>query len=147
MENKKCHNCKLNHKDNKLCPLCEGIHYCSVKCQSDDWKSHKVNCTKSFGNAIAKIKAFKSIISSIVKKTPEFFFKITDKFECTSITFIINDPDSKKDVTYESARMALSPTIRDSCRLKHVPIYVSCEHTRRDGKKYMVSHCLDLYRQ
>lgn len=35
---------KINDKKLKMCP-CKKVRYCNKKCQSEDWKNHKINCT------------------------------------------------------------------------------------------------------
>lgn len=38
----KCNKC--GKEGNKRCSKCKKVFYCSIKCQKDDWKDHKVIC-------------------------------------------------------------------------------------------------------
>ena len=42
-----CANCKLKDKNNKLCGGCREIGYCSIQCQTKDWKNHRPTCKLS----------------------------------------------------------------------------------------------------
>lgn len=39
-----CGKCGLIKKDMDKCGRCRTTHYCSQKCQRDDWKEHKKSC-------------------------------------------------------------------------------------------------------
>ena len=39
-----CKVCKAKDLPLKACSLCQQVHYCSVPCQKQDWKQHKLNC-------------------------------------------------------------------------------------------------------
>lgn len=60
--------CKLigcEKKGTKVCGSCMINNYCSLQCQKDDWKSHKVICSKKFPTAFLPIDE----VSKIVKRS------------------------------------------------------------------------------
>ena len=41
-----CESCGKKSVSLKKCSRCKKVKYCSVECQTKDWKSHKIGCKK-----------------------------------------------------------------------------------------------------
>lgn len=58
---KRCHNCGSVHEVDgvklKKCARCSAVEYCSVACQREDWKKHRLECRQSVVGAAGKSRA------------------------------------------------------------------------------------------
>jgi hypothetical protein len=55
---KNCMTCGHLHKEMMVCSRCKSAYYCDRNCQSDDWKRHKKECTRSVSVKIQSIYFF-----------------------------------------------------------------------------------------
>lgn len=61
----KCKMAGCNQIGTKLCASCMVNRYCSLKCQKDDWKSHKIVCSKKMPTAFLAV----AEVAKIVKRS------------------------------------------------------------------------------
>ncbi len=64
-----CHTCKiLDKRKVQRCSTCKSVHYCSTKCQRDDWPIHKIKCPK-----FAEARPFITVVDLFVTRASLMF--------------------------------------------------------------------------
>jgi len=88
--------CICHKKGTSICSGCKTVYYCSMECQKQDWKKHKVQCNKikSFNEYLGR-ESGKLKIKNKIEKCAQALIKLN--YEIKGDQFVFCDVDERKN--------------------------------------------------